>query len=169
MIAKMHLRFIYRFLWKSIVPLHQEINNNRYEAKTTYTPFTNYRSYGCATGFNDCISSMQYAWHTNEFTAICYGYRIYHPKTPVSSLHYCGKIYYRSNPVITLCVSQWKDWYFIISCLASICKRLCRSSEETNGVISLWIPTWAPVIPAAKRRRGKQKTKCHPKIHTGNF
>ncbi len=30
-----------------------------------------------ATGFNDCISSMQYAWHTNEFTAICYGYRIY--------------------------------------------------------------------------------------------
>ena len=69
------------FYLKSIVPLHQEINNNRYEAKTTYTPFTNYRSYGCATGFNDCISSMQYAWHTNEFTAICYGYRIYHPKT----------------------------------------------------------------------------------------
>ena len=61
--------------------MHQEINNNRYEAKTIYTPFFDNRGHCGVAGFNDCISSMQYAWHTNEFTAICYGYRIYHPKT----------------------------------------------------------------------------------------
>lgn len=36
-----------------------EIKNNRHEAKKTYTPFTNYRSYGCATGFNGRFSNMR--------------------------------------------------------------------------------------------------------------
>ena len=49
-----------------------------------------------AAGFDDCISSMQYIWHTNEFASVYYGYRICHTKIHVSSLHYGGKIYYRS-------------------------------------------------------------------------
>ena len=60
-------------------------------------------------GFDDCISSMQDIWHTNEFTSICYGYRVCHTKTHISSLYYRGKIYYRSHPSIILGISQEKS------------------------------------------------------------
>ncbi len=51
---------------------------------------------------------MQYIWYTNEFAPIYYDSLICHTKTYVSSLHYRGKIYYRSYSSIILGVSQEK-------------------------------------------------------------
>ena len=42
--------------------------------------------------FNDSVSSMQYAWNTNEFDSISYGHRICHTKTTTPSLHYLSKV-----------------------------------------------------------------------------
>ena len=53
-----------------------KINNNRYEAKTRYTSLSDNRGYYGAISFNDSVSSMQYAWNTNEFDSISYGHRI---------------------------------------------------------------------------------------------
>ena len=65
-----------------------KINNNRYEAKTRYTSLSDNRGYYGAISFNDSVSSMQYAWNTNEFDSISYGHRICHTKTTTPSLHY---------------------------------------------------------------------------------
>ena len=69
-----------------------KINNNRYEAKTRYTSLSDNRGYYGAISFNDSVSSMQYAWNTNEFDSISYGHRICHTKTTTPSLHYLSKV-----------------------------------------------------------------------------
>lgn len=44
-------------------------------------------------GFDGSVSSMQYAWNTNEFDSISYGHRICHTKTTIPSLLYLSKVY----------------------------------------------------------------------------
>ena len=85
--------FGFSFHKKCVVSLHCEINNNRYEAKTIYTSLSDNRGYYGAISFDGSVSSMQYAWNTNEFDSISYGHRICHTKTTIPSLLYLSKVY----------------------------------------------------------------------------
>lgn len=53
--------------------MHCEIRNNKHEAKTIYTSLSDNRGCCGTTGFDDSVSSMQYVWHTDEFTTIVMG------------------------------------------------------------------------------------------------
>ena len=105
--------------------------------KTIYTSLSDNRGYYGAISFDGSVSSMQYAWNTNEFDSISYGHRICHTKLLyhlccISARYIVDAIPPSLLISIKKCVS--KKIQPLAYSPTSNCK---RSPEEANGAISL--------------------------------